>query len=50
MCRQTDTSMSERVRKNSPSPGFDPQTVHVASRYTDYTVLAQQNYMQAFFK
>ena len=28
---------SEQVRKISPSPGFDPRTVHpVASRYTDW--------------
>ena len=29
---------SGRVRKISPSPGFDPQTIQpVASRYTDYS-------------
>jgi len=29
---------SGRVRKISPSPGFDPRTVQpVASRYTDYS-------------
>jgi hypothetical protein len=28
---------SERLRKISPPPGFDPRTVQpVASRYTDY--------------
>jgi hypothetical protein len=30
-----------RVRKISPQPGFDPQTVQlVASRYADYTIPA----------
>jgi hypothetical protein len=29
------------VRKISPPPGFDPQTVHsIVSRYTDYTIPA----------
>ena len=32
---------SERVRKISPSPGFDPRTVQsVASRYTDCAIPA----------
>ena len=32
---------SGRVRKISPLPGFDPQTVQpVASRYTEYAILA----------
>ena len=32
---------SGRVRKISPLPGFDPQTVHsVASRYTDWAIAA----------
>ena len=32
---------SGRVRKNSPPPGFDPQTVQpVASRYTDWAIPA----------
>jgi hypothetical protein len=31
--------MSGRVRKISPTPGFDPRTVQpVASRYTDYII------------
>jgi hypothetical protein len=30
-----------RVRKISPPPGFDPQTVQlIASRYTDYAIPA----------
>jgi hypothetical protein len=30
-----------RVRKTSPQPEFDPRTVqHIASCYTDYTILA----------
>jgi hypothetical protein len=34
-------SRSGRVRKISPPPGLDPRTVQpVASRYTDYAVLA----------
>jgi hypothetical protein len=33
-----------RVRKISPSPGFDPQTVHpVVSRYTDWAILTIDN-------
>ena len=33
---------SERVRKISPPPGFDPRTVQpVASRYTDWDIRAQ---------
>jgi hypothetical protein len=29
--------LPERVRKISPSPGFEPRTIHpVASRYNDY--------------
>jgi hypothetical protein len=32
---------SERVRKISPPPGFDPRTVQpVASRYTDWAIPA----------
>jgi hypothetical protein len=32
---------SERERKISPPPGFDPRKAErVASRYTDYTILA----------
>jgi hypothetical protein len=32
---------SERVRKISPPPGFDPRNIQpVASRYTDWTVPA----------
>ena len=32
---------SERVRKMSPQPGFNPRTVHaVVSRYTDCVILA----------
>jgi len=32
---------SGQVRKFSPTPGFDPQTVHpVASRYTDWAIPA----------
>ena len=35
---------SGRVRKISPSPGFDPWTVQsVASRYTNYGNLAHHN-------
>ena len=44
MCRRLDgpQSRSGQVRKISPSPIFDPQTVQsVASRYTDYAILAQ---------
>jgi hypothetical protein len=34
-------SQSGQVRKISPPPGFDPQTVQpVASRYTNYTIQA----------
>jgi hypothetical protein len=34
---------SGRVRKISPSPGFDPQTVQpIASRYTDYAIPAHE--------
>jgi hypothetical protein len=34
---------SGRVRKISPLPGFDPQTVQpVASRYTDYAIPANK--------
>ena len=33
---------SGQVRKTSPPPGFNPQTVHsVASSYSDHTVLAR---------
>ena len=33
---------SGRVRKNSPSPGFDPRSVQpVASRYTDWAIPAR---------
>ena len=32
---------SELVRKISPRPGFDPQTIQsVGSRYTNYAILA----------
>jgi hypothetical protein len=33
------------VLKISPPPGFDPQTVQlIASRYTDYAILAHVNH------
>jgi hypothetical protein len=36
---------SGRVRKTSPSPGFDPRTVQpVASRYTDWAIPARHVY------
>ena len=34
---------SERARKISPPPGFDPRTVQpVASRYTDWAIAAHK--------
>ena len=37
---------SGRVRKISPSQGFDPRTVQpVASRYTDWAILADIKYV-----
>ena len=36
----------ERMRKISPPPGFDPQTVQpVASRYTDWAIPAPSSEM-----
>jgi hypothetical protein len=38
--------LSGRVRKISPPPGFDPQTVQpVASRYTDWAIPAHMKFM-----
>jgi len=38
---------SGQVWKISPLPGFDPQTIQpVASRYTDYAILAHKHHMQ----
>ena len=38
-----------RVRKMSPSRGFDPRTVQpVASRYTDCAILAPNNQVVAY--
>ena len=35
--------LSGRVRKISPPPGFDPQTVNpVASRYTNWAIVEQR--------
>jgi hypothetical protein len=35
---------SGQVRKISPLPGFDPQTVQpIGSRYTDYTIQATED-------
>jgi hypothetical protein len=37
---------SGRVRKISPTPGFDPRTVQpVASRHTDWAIPALNDYM-----
>jgi hypothetical protein len=42
-CRGGWVGLSEKVRKISPPPGFDPRTVQsVASRYTDYIIPAPQ--------
>jgi hypothetical protein len=41
---------SERVRKISPLPGFDPRTVQpVASSYTDWDTPAHLRVMKSYF-
>ena len=43
-------SRSGRVRKISPSPGFDPGTVQaVASRYTDFAIQAHRQYVYCIY-
>ena len=42
---------SERVRKTSPPPGFDPRTVQpVASRFTDWTIPGAFITIKGYFK
>jgi hypothetical protein len=39
--------LSERLRKISPTPGFNPRTLNpVASRYTDGAILADEKALQ----
>jgi hypothetical protein len=40
----------EYVRKTSPPPGFDPQTIYpLASRYTDYAFPTRKHQYEFFY-